>query len=128
MNPAVLSFLTIIGVGISAYFGAYLKRKGENLATHEDINKVLVEVRATPQATKRSKQKYLTKCGIARSAGNPVGRAYRSQSADQGFQRRTSQLGQDCTDNSNSTPRCAGNSKGQQPSGKSERAGVNRIF
>ena len=57
MNPVVLSFLTIIGAGISAYFGAYLKKKGENLATHEDINKVLVEVRATTQATKEIEAK-----------------------------------------------------------------------
>jgi hypothetical protein len=57
MEPAVLSLLTIIGAGISAYFGAYLKKKGENLATHEDINKVLVEVRATTQATKEIEAK-----------------------------------------------------------------------
>ena len=43
--------------GGGAYFGAYLKKKGENLATHEDIDKVLVEVRATTQATKEIEAK-----------------------------------------------------------------------
>jgi hypothetical protein len=43
--------------GGGAYFGAYLKKKGENLATHEDINKVLVQVRATTQATKEIEAK-----------------------------------------------------------------------
>jgi hypothetical protein len=49
--------LTSIVSGGSAYFGAYLKKKGENLATHEDIDKVLVEVRATTQATKEIEAK-----------------------------------------------------------------------
>ena len=35
----------------------YRKKKGENLATHEDIGKVLEEVRATTQATKEIEAK-----------------------------------------------------------------------
>lgn len=44
--------LVALVAGLGAYFGSYLKTKGKNLATHEDIDKVLVEVRATTQATK----------------------------------------------------------------------------
>jgi hypothetical protein len=43
--------------GGGAYFGAYLKQKGKNLATHEDIDKLLKEVRATTQATKEIEAK-----------------------------------------------------------------------
>jgi hypothetical protein len=49
--------ITFAVAGGGAYFGAYLKKKGENLATHEDIDKVLVEVRATTQATKEIEAK-----------------------------------------------------------------------
>src|ERR1700733_9090074 len=49
--------LNFVVSGGGAHFGAYLKKKGENLATHEDIDKVLVEVRATTQATKEIEAK-----------------------------------------------------------------------
>jgi hypothetical protein len=32
---------TALGAGAGAYLGSYLKKKGENLATHEDIDKLL---------------------------------------------------------------------------------------
>src|SRR5262249_16714177 len=41
----LLGFLvSLVGAGLGSYFGAYLREKGKNLATHEDINRV---VRAT---------------------------------------------------------------------------------
>lgn len=43
--------------GLSLLLGAYLKgygtKKGENLATHEDIDKVLEQVKAVTEATKK---------------------------------------------------------------------------
>jgi hypothetical protein len=30
----------LVSAGVGAYFGGYLKTKGENLATHEDIDKL----------------------------------------------------------------------------------------
>ena len=33
--------LSLVGGWLGAYLGAYLKRKGENVATHEDIRKVV---------------------------------------------------------------------------------------
>src|ERR1700733_15242604 len=44
--------LTGIVAGIGAYIGAYLKKKGENLATHEDFQKLLAEHRSPTEATK----------------------------------------------------------------------------
>jgi hypothetical protein len=41
-----------ISAGAGAFFGSYLKRKGENLATHEDIDLLLDQVRAVTQTTK----------------------------------------------------------------------------
>jgi DNA invertase Pin-like site-specific DNA recombinase len=40
-----------LGAGVGAYFGAFLKRKGENVATHEDLEKLVDQVRATTAAT-----------------------------------------------------------------------------
>ena len=45
--------ITAIIAGTGAYLGAYLKKKGENLATHEDLDKLVEQVRATTEATKR---------------------------------------------------------------------------
>jgi hypothetical protein len=45
----VVSFIT---AGAGAYLGSYLKRKGENLATHEDIDKLVDQVKAITTATK----------------------------------------------------------------------------
>jgi hypothetical protein len=39
-------------VRLRRLFGAYFKKKGENLATHEDFKKLLAEQKATTEATK----------------------------------------------------------------------------
>src|SRR5277367_6744106 len=61
MLPDVLKYvlwgLGVLSVGLGGFLAGYLKKKGENLATHEDISKVLVEVRATTQATKEIEAK-----------------------------------------------------------------------
>jgi len=43
--------------GVGAYFGSYLKKKGENLATHEDIDKLVEQVRAVTTTTKEIEAK-----------------------------------------------------------------------
>jgi hypothetical protein len=48
---AALGFL--IGVVLTPYLRSYSMRKGENLATHEDINKLVDQVRAVTTATKQ---------------------------------------------------------------------------
>ena len=47
--------LLIFGAG--AFVGAYLKKKGENLATHEDIDKLVDQIKAVTIATKEIEAK-----------------------------------------------------------------------
>lgn len=54
MALAVVPFLA---AGAGAYFGSYLKKKGENLATHEDIDKLVDQVRAVTTTTKEIEAK-----------------------------------------------------------------------
>lgn len=44
---------TALGSGVGAYLGSYLKKKGENLATHEDIDKLIDQVAAVTTTTKK---------------------------------------------------------------------------
>jgi hypothetical protein len=43
--------------GVGAYIGSYMKTKGENLATHEDIDKLVEQVRAVTTTTKEIEAK-----------------------------------------------------------------------
>ncbi|HWY58608.1 MAG TPA: hypothetical protein VNZ03_29355 [Terriglobales bacterium] len=52
MDPLLQFVILAVFAGGGAFLGSYLKRKGENLATHEDIGNVLEEVRAVTTATK----------------------------------------------------------------------------
>lgn len=49
--------LSLVGGWCGAHIGAYLKKKGENLATHEDIDKLVDQVRAVTQTTKEIEAK-----------------------------------------------------------------------
>jgi hypothetical protein len=49
--------ITALISGFGAYFGAYLKKKGENVATHEDIDKLVDQVRAVTTTTKEIEAK-----------------------------------------------------------------------
>jgi hypothetical protein len=57
----LLGLLTLALSGIAAffgsYFGGYAKQKGENLATHEDINKLVDEVSAVTTTAKQIEAK-----------------------------------------------------------------------
>jgi hypothetical protein len=52
LSYAGISVVTVLSAGLGAYIGAHLKKKAENLATHEDIDKLLVQIKATTEATK----------------------------------------------------------------------------
>jgi hypothetical protein len=54
---AVWAFVTAVFSGIGAYVGSYLKQKGKNLATHEDIDNVLEQVSAVTKTTKEIEAK-----------------------------------------------------------------------
>ena len=49
--------ITLLCAGGGAYFGSYLKKKGENLATHEDFDRLLAEVETTTKTTKSIEEK-----------------------------------------------------------------------
>jgi hypothetical protein len=54
-----LNTLALAGLGTAywlfakKYAGAYMQKKGENLATHEDINKLVDQVKAVTETTKK---------------------------------------------------------------------------
>jgi hypothetical protein len=51
------ALISFVCAGGGAYFGSYFKKKGENLATHEDINKLVDQVRAVTTTTKEIEAK-----------------------------------------------------------------------
>jgi len=53
-NVMVVIFwgITALMAGFGAYFGSYFRKKGENLATHEDIGKLVDQVRAVTMTAK----------------------------------------------------------------------------
>jgi len=57
MGNLIVSALAVIGGWLGAYFGAYMKKKGENLATHEDIDKLVAQMAAITKATKEIESK-----------------------------------------------------------------------
>jgi hypothetical protein len=52
MEHLLLLAVTFVVAGAGAYLGSYLKRKGENLATREDVDKLLIQLSAVTQVTK----------------------------------------------------------------------------
>ena len=52
MEPFLAWIITAAIAGAGAYFGSYLKQKGENVATHEDLDKLVNQMTAITQATK----------------------------------------------------------------------------
>jgi hypothetical protein len=57
LSYAGISVITVLSAGIGAFIGAYLKKKGENLATHEDFQTVLTELKETTRTTKEIENK-----------------------------------------------------------------------
>jgi hypothetical protein len=52
LSYAGISVVTVLSAGIGAFIGAYLKKKGENFATHEDLNKMVEQMAAITERTK----------------------------------------------------------------------------
>jgi hypothetical protein len=58
MEPVIVWLLvTLVGSFGGSYLGAYFKKKGENLATQEDIGKLVEQVQAVTKATKEIEAK-----------------------------------------------------------------------
>src|SRR5713226_6995418 len=51
---------TLIGAFIGSFLASYLRKKGENLATHEDLDKLMDQVRAVTTTTKEIEAKIST--------------------------------------------------------------------
>jgi predicted alpha/beta-fold hydrolase len=56
-NVIVWLVVTLGGSFGGSYLGAYFKKKGENLATHEDIDKLVEQVGAVTKTTKEIEAK-----------------------------------------------------------------------
>jgi len=56
-NLIAWGLTTLVGAFVGSYLAGYLKKKGENLATHEDFEKVLAEMRLVTQTTKEIEAK-----------------------------------------------------------------------
>jgi hypothetical protein len=54
---AAYAVTTFVTAGCGAYLGSYLKKKGENFATHEDIGKLVEQMKAVTHATKEIEAK-----------------------------------------------------------------------
>jgi len=57
MEALLAGGLSLVGGWAGAYLGSYLKKKSENLATHEDIGMLVDQVRAVTQTTKEIEAK-----------------------------------------------------------------------
>ncbi|MGD0291317.1 MAG: hypothetical protein ABSC63_16915 [Candidatus Binataceae bacterium] len=60
-----------------AFFGSYLKKKGENLATHEDIDKLVTQVSAVTVATKQIEAKITRASRVYERQLDILGKLYR---------------------------------------------------
>jgi hypothetical protein len=61
----------------AAFFGAYLRKKGENLATHEDIDKLVKQVSAVTTATKQIEAKITRASRVYERQLDILGKLYR---------------------------------------------------
>lgn len=48
----ILALTSLASAFVGSYLGGYMKKKGENLATHEDVNKLVEQVSKVTEATK----------------------------------------------------------------------------
>jgi hypothetical protein len=56
-DPLTAGVVALVSAFCGSYLGAYLKKKGENLATQEDINNLVAQVQAVTTATKEIEAK-----------------------------------------------------------------------
>jgi hypothetical protein len=57
LQTVMFWLIAALFAGFGAYFGSYFRKKGENLATHEDISKLVDQVSAVTKATKEIEAK-----------------------------------------------------------------------
>jgi len=54
MSPLEILLVPILGAA-GAYIGSYLREKGKNLATREDLDKIVIQVERTTKVTEEIK-------------------------------------------------------------------------
>jgi hypothetical protein len=52
MIDLAVSIISFVSAGCGAYFGSYLKKKGENRASQEDLHELVEQMKAVTEATK----------------------------------------------------------------------------
>jgi hypothetical protein len=57
MDALLTGIFSLVGAGAGSFLGAYLKKKGENVATHEDMDKLVDQMAAVTQTTKEIEAK-----------------------------------------------------------------------
>jgi|SRR6266851_2457929 len=74
----VAQYLTLIVLpAVGAFFGSYLKKKGENLATHEDVDKLVAQMSAVTAATKQIEAKITRASRVYERQLEILGKLYR---------------------------------------------------
>jgi hypothetical protein len=82
---------TLLGSWSGAYFGSYLRKKGENLATHEDVDKLVEQVSAVTAATKQIEARITRASRVHERQLDILGKLYRHlYDAQELFRRETS--------------------------------------
>jgi len=76
---------TAVGSGVGAYLSSYLKKKGENLATHEDIDKLVKQVSAVTAATKQIEARIARASRVHERELDILGKLYRHLHDAQGL-------------------------------------------
>jgi hypothetical protein len=90
--------ITALVAGVGAYFGSYLKKKGENLATHEDLDKLIDQVSRVTEVTKKIEAR------VSDEAGRRASKAELQLKAIDTINTLTSQLVTNFTDDDKHVP------------------------
>lgn len=61
----IVILISLISAGLGAFLGSYLKRKGEHLATRDDFDELLLQIKAQTKVTEEIKQELSGKLWIA---------------------------------------------------------------
>lgn len=83
-----LFVLLFIAPALGAYFGSYLKKKGENLATHEDIDMLVRQVSAVTAASKQIEARITRASRVHERQVDMLVRLYRHFFDAQGYLQR----------------------------------------
>ena len=70
MENTLLSCLTILASLFLGFLAGYMRKKGENRAIHEDLDKLVLQVKTTTKQPSESKLRFHTRFGTGSGNGN----------------------------------------------------------